>query len=139
MHYVNNGEKTYPVYDIDEALEIVKNTYKEQQEQIERLQEKVAYYESKNMRDQEIQKYKKLAEEAMQEKENGFVIPNDIYKKMEAWKEQHIKKKHWDAVNKCQKYVGAIGGSFIYEFQPTSIGTLITCKCGCGEYISEMD
>lgn len=133
-----NG-KLQTVYDIEEALGHVKTSYNEIVDENNRLRERIEYLESEKFKDVEIQKYKDAAERARKEADNGFPVPEYIMKKINKWQDEHVKKKHWDSSHNCEANCGAIGGRFIWEFQPTGIGTLISCKCGCGEFISEMD
>ena len=60
--------------------------------------------------------------------QHGFVIYNEEYEAIEQWKQKHEKEKH----NGKMKH-GAIGGSYTYEFTPTSIGVIGSVKCRCGE------
>lgn len=51
----------------------------------------------------------------------GFPISAEAESQINEWKKNH---RHND---------GAIGGTFTYEFIPTSIGTIGTIKCACGD------
>ena len=51
----------------------------------------------------------------------GFPISAEAKSRINEWKKNH---RH-DG--------GAIGGTFTYEFIPTSIGTIGTIKCACGD------
>lgn len=61
--------------------------------------------------------------------QHGFEINNEEYEAIEQWKCDHEKEKH----NGKLKH-GAIGGNYTYEFIPTSIGTIGSIRCSCGEY-----
>lgn len=86
-------------------------------------------------KDEELQWYKKQMEETelhyqklMEDYGRGFRITKEEQEKIDMWKKAHIKKKH-----NGNKYVGAIGGNWLYKFMPTGIGTLGEIKCICGE------
>lgn len=58
---------------------------------------------------------------------NGFGITDAEWEAIHNWQDKHIKEVH-----KSDNYSGAIGGSYTYEFTPTSIGTIGIIKCFCG-------
>lgn len=51
----------------------------------------------------------------------GFPISAEAESQINEWKKNH------------RHNGGAIGGTFTYEFIPTSIGTIGTIKCACGD------
>jgi hypothetical protein len=62
-------------------------------------------------------------------------LTDDEIKQIEKWSKKHNKKcpilkKHKD---KTTSPYGTIGGGRTYTFTPTSIGTIITVECPCGE------
>lgn len=63
-----------------------------------------------------------------------FVMSDKEYETYEKWYEEHKKTG-------CRftGYTGAIGGGLIFSFFPTSLGSAITVKCGCGEEINITD
>lgn len=54
------------------------------------------------------------------------------------WANAHDAEKHGATATK-PRYSGAIGGAFTWEFTPTSLGTVSTLKCSCGEQIDVSD
>ena len=64
----------------------------------------------------------------------GFPISKEDDDRIKKWKEKHIKTKHNN-----NSYAGAIGGRFSYTFIPTSVGTIGTIKCSCGEEFTFQD
>jgi hypothetical protein len=91
----------------------------------------------------DIKKYHFYAERL--EESNGFIMkhqfpPNTIYnedeeKQIKEWNRKHdrkcpILKNHKD---KTTSPYGTIGGGRTYTFTPTSIGTIMTIECACGE------
>lgn len=61
--------------------------------------------------------------------------------------EEWQKIKEWDETHECiykpkygnKKYSGAIGGHLSITFLPTSIGTIVTVKCGCKKELNVRD
>lgn len=86
-------------------------------------------------KDEELQCMKKHMEETelhyqklMEDYGRGFCITEKEEQAIDDWKKKHIRKKH-----NGNRYAGAIGGNWVYQFIPTSIGTLGEIKCSCGE------
>jgi acyl-CoA hydrolase len=77
------------------------------------------------------QKYKELKEYAESLERNPFTLTEDQRKQIDEWMENHD----------CSigPYFGAVGGKYIYKFNPTSIGTCIECECACGQKIDVTD
>jgi hypothetical protein len=59
-----------------------------------------------------------------------FEITDEELKTIEEWDNTHLCK--FKPAHGMKKYCGAIGGSLRITFMPTSIGHIITVKCGCG-------
>lgn len=51
------------------------------------------------------------------------------------WMTSHDAEKHGGKA----RPTGAIGGAFTYEFTPTSIGTVTTVRCSCGDRLDVSD
>ena len=83
-------------------------------------------------KDEEIQKLKSEIESLQNELWNArrysFEITPEEHEAIEEWKKNHVKEKH-----NGDAYAGAIGGRYKYIFVPTSIGTVGSIKCSCGE------
>ena len=58
----------------------------------------------------------------------SFHITKEEDKAINAWVKNHIFERH-----QGRRCTGAIGGSYTYEFTPTSIGEIGTVKCTCGD------
>lgn len=58
-----------------------------------------------------------------------FVVPAEEREAYDAWVHAHFR------IGKCgQQYAGAIGGALTVSFTSTSIGHVVTAKCGlCGK------
>lgn len=83
-------------------------------------------------KDEEIQKLKSEIESLQNKLWNArrysFEITPEEHEAIEEWKKKHVKEKH-----NGDAYAGAIGGRYKYIFVPTSIGTVGSIKCSCGE------
>ena len=83
-------------------------------------------------KDEEIQKLKSEIESLQNKLWNtrrySFEITPEEHEAIEEWKKKHVKEKH-----NGDAYAGAIGGRYKYIFVPTSIGTVGSIKCSCGE------
>jgi hypothetical protein len=108
-------------------------------DRIKYLEKKVKSLEEEYSKDEEIKKMQAKVDKMQKELRRGFPLSEEQEKTIEAWKEAHLKEKHWDYQNDMPMNFGAIGGNFTYEFVPTSIGVIITCKCGCGEHTTIYD
>lgn len=56
---------------------------------------------------------------------------------LEKWLKEH--KCSMKEEDGSLKYTGAIGGCLTYSFTPTSIGTIASVKCCCGDEITLTD
>lgn len=83
-------------------------------------------------KDEEIQKLKSeielLQNKLWNVRRYSFEITPEEHEVIEEWKKKHVKEKH-----NGDAYAGAIGGRYKYIFVPTSIGTVGSIKCSCGE------
>lgn len=83
---------------------------------------------SEVFKDEYIKELENRIEKLTREINLGFPLSENEYNMVEEWKKKHLEEKHNDLLS------GPIGGTFNYEFIPTSIGTFGTCICGrCGE------
>lgn len=139
--YGNYNGKDMHLFDFDDCLENYENNlrylFEHQERTIKSLQKRVSELEDEKFKDEEIQRLKEENENLKKEMRNGFPISEKTNKKIEKWQDKHIKEKHWCG-DRPQGF-GAIGGNFIYEFTPTSIGTILVCKCSCGEELTIYD
>lgn len=94
---------------------------------------------SETYKDETVSKLKEENERLLNDTKRGFTISENEEEKINKWKTSHIRKKHTDKTTKKPKSFGAIGGNFTYEFIPTSIGTIGSIKCSCGECFTFRD
>ena len=68
----------------------------------------------------------------------GFGLYKEQRELIQKWMKEHDQAKHIPA-GKKYRYSGAIGGAYTYKFTGTSIGTVVTVHCACGEAIDVSD
>ena len=51
----------------------------------------------------------------------------------------HDEQKHKKQFKFGQRYSGAIGGAYTWQFTRTSLGEITTLRCSCGEEINLTD
>ena len=92
------------------------------------LKEENEHLKSEHYENDEIQRLKKENEKLRDEMRRGFPITKEEDEAIDKWQQKHIKTKHGG-----NRYAGAIGGRFSYEFTPTGLGVLGICRCSCGD------
>ena len=121
------------VYDLDDALRAIKVRVKNNEETIERLREENLRLKEETYKDNELSYMKKELIRIRADYNRGFPISKEENKKIEAWKRKHLAEAHGAKTSTERLEVsGAIGGTFKYEFTPTSIGVIGKVKCSCG-------
>lgn len=112
--------------DLEKSFLNILEYIKDSENKVKKMEEQLEEYN----KDTEIQKLKKEIEDLKNELAYGskFEITAEENEKIKEWINKHIEEKH-----NGNRYAGAIGGQFIYEFIPTSIGTVGTIKCSCGD------
>lgn len=103
------------------------------QTQVDFLRKENSYLKSEKYKDLELSKMEKLVDLYRSRLENAFTISSAEQSRIDKWQIEHIKEKHWDKDKNQPLKTGAVGGRFSYNFLPTSIGIIGTCKCHCGE------
>ena len=99
-------------------------------EQVENLKEENKELKDEHYKDETIQKLEKEKRELQDQLYRTFSISKSENEAITEWKNQHWTNQHNapDLTTRLRKQ-GAIGGSFTYEFVPTSIGTVGTIVC----------
>lgn len=91
-------------------------------------------------KDEELQKLRNELEKVKNDSYRGFSISEDEEIEINNWIDNHLEEKHGLITLKdIILSQGAIGGRFTYEFIPTSIGTIGTIKCTCGDKFTFRD
>lgn len=119
--------------EINEAWSII-------QQNVERLKQENGMLRKENnelhdeaYKDNELIKMKKELDSFKREYYRGFPISKEEQKQIEEWKKKHeVEVHHCHTLDDRLRRSGTIGGSYTYEFIPTSIGTVGTIKCNCG-------
>ena len=114
--------------DADGAVEAVKYWLDHYKQNWEDALEQARKLREEYDKDEEVIQLKKHIESLGEEIRIGFPITKEENEKIREWQQKHIEAKH-----NGDSYAGAIGGRFTYEFIPTSIGTIGTVKCSCGD------
>ena len=126
-----NGKQLMQVHDIDTVCENLKELYNSQEKQLIHLQRQMKELADENWKDTELQKMRDELKSARAELGRGFGISEAEAAEIEAWRLQHMEKRHGcKTLEDRLRAGGAIGGSMSYEFVPTSIGVVGTVYCG---------
>ena len=112
----------------ENLLNELKETYERQEYALNELREENKKLKDEAYKDNELIKMKTKYEKMKEDYYRGFPISQAEDNAIENWINEHINTKH-----NRNSYAGVIGGRFTYEFTPTSIGTIGTVKCSCGE------
>lgn len=78
-----------------------------------------------------------MADEDNKPKPMFYLTPKEILKGHN-WQKAHDAEKHIPP-GKTYRYSGAIGGAYTWCFTPTSIGTIASIRCSCGEKLDITD
>ena len=117
----------------DKSIETVIQGYEQLEERLQSLKTKCddlqARLNDQYANDKEIARLKEIIDEQDTELRNGFGITKEENNAIAEWERKHNLEKHGSET----VYYGAIGGGMTYIFVPTSIGTVCTVKCLCGE------
>ena len=116
---------------INEMCDTIKKEFNDKNNFIEKLKTENEQLKSEHYKDEELQRLKKENEKLRRANLRGFPISEEENKKIAEWISEHEAKKHRLPPGTIRG--GAIGGTYTYEFIPTSIGTFGTIKCYCGE------
>ena len=117
----------------DKSTETIIQGYEQLEERLQSLKTKCdnlqARLNDQYANDKEIARLKEIIDEQDTELRNGFGITKEENNAITEWERKHNLEKHGSET----VYYGAIGGGMTYIFVPTSIGTVCTVKCLCGE------
>ena len=117
-----NTENIY----IDNLFEQLSSQFKHLLKENERLHEENKKLKDEHYKDEELARLKaevvKLEDKCLA----GFSISEEEMTKITSWRVQHEQ-----AHPMCRT---AIGGRYVYEFIPTSLGVTGTIRCTCGDH-----
>ena len=122
--------KFVEVATVDEICNSIRERIESANNRADRAQEEMQKMKDEKWKDTELQEMKAQMEEAKADMRRGFSISKSELEKIRAWENQHWTNQHQALTNEARlRKMGAIGGSFTYEFNPTSIGTFGTIYC----------
>ena len=121
------------VYELDEALRAIKVRNMHDQDRIRRLESENKKLKEENYKDEELATMKSQLEKMQKDYYRGFPISEEEQKSIREWMDKHDEEVHNCRTLKDKlRRGGCIGGTYKYEFVPTSIGTVGIVKCSCG-------
>lgn len=68
----------------------------------------------------------------------AFFLCKEQNEAIHTWMKEHDQARHIDP-KRGHRYSGAIGGAYTFCFTPTSLGTVATVECACGEKFDVTD
>ena len=126
---MESGE-SLQVRDIDTVLKNLKYLYEDQQRSLERAKQKNKELEDEHWKDNALQEMKAALDESRDNLYRGFGISKEEQDAIHTWEDKHYTESHnAPDLHSRLKMGGAIGGSYEYEFCPTSIGTVGKVVC----------
>lgn len=108
---------------------------------------RIAYLEKQNQelrdekyKDNELSRMESELKIMKEDYYRGFPISQEEQKSIREWMDKHDEEvHHCHTITDKIKRGGCIGGTYKYEFIPTSIGTVGTVKCSCGAAFTFQD
>ena len=128
------------VYELDKALQAIKVRNMDNMDRIRRLEKENNDLKNHSYKDKELAAMRNELNKMKSEYYRGFPISEDKENKINEWIEKHEREVHGikTYADKLSRH-GCCGGSYTYEFIPTSIGTLGTVRCSCGAKFTFQD
>ena len=128
-----NGKYT-KVPCMQDCINAISIRYNDALYEISRLEETNKKLRSEHYKDEELQKMKQEVKDIKEDYYRGFPISKEEKEAIDKWKRQHEEEVHClHTLEDRLRAGGTIGGSYHYEFIPTSIGTIGKVVCSCGE------
>ena len=109
---------------VEEACDRIKQLHEWDQQTIAGLKNRIKDLEDIHYKDHLVQEMQQKMEEMEHNYYQGFPINDQEQKAISAWQKQHIETFH---NNKA--IIGVSGGNWVYEYIPTSLGTIGKCRC----------
>lgn len=128
---------TNSVSDLCQGIIDKADTY---EKRIKYLEEENKKLKDEHYKDSEMQRMKAELKKAKEDLYRGFPISKEEEDKIKAWQLKHDTEKH-GLKTMAQRVMehGCIGGSLTWCFTPTSIGTVGTVVCSCGDKFTFQD
>ena len=119
---------------MQDCIDAILIRYNDALDKISRLEETNKKLRSEHYKDEELQKMKQEVKDIKEDYYRGFPITKEEKEAIDKWKRQHEEEVHClHTLEDRLRAGGTIGGSYHYEFIPTSIGTIGKVVCSCGE------
>ena len=133
-YLTNNNGKVTKVPRMQDCIDAILIRYNDALDKISRLEETNKKLRSEHYKDEELQNMKQELKNMKEDYYRGFPISKEKKEAIDIWKMQHVDAVHClHTLEDRLRAGGAIGGSYRYEFIPTSIGTIGKVVCACGE------
>ena len=147
MRYMKfvNGKGIQVVKDVDEACDDftanIKELFHAEKARNDRLQAENACLKDEHYENKVIQEQEDTIAKLRSDLGYSFRLSKSDWDSIHAWQNEHLAEAHGlDTSEKRLRTGGAIGGTWTYEFIPTSIGTIGSCICGkCKEKFTFQD
>ena len=124
LHNRSNSE----IYDM---LDAIRETLEAREGVEEHLREELRKAKKEAYASEEMQSMKATLKKMQDDLYRGFGISEEESKAIAEWQKKHDEEIHGLTTDRMRFHSGgAIGGTYTYEFIPTSIGVIGTCKCG---------
>lgn len=132
---IKNGGGIQKVKDIETACSDftanIIELFKMEKSRNDRLQKENAELKDEHYENKKIQELEEKIAELRSELGYSFRLTKSDWDAIHEWQNNHMSEKHGlkTSMDRLQAG-GAIGGTWTYEFIPTSIGTIGVCRCG---------
>ena len=126
--------------EIDDFFNDLKRALRGKDLRIKYLEEQNCELHDEAYKDKELTRMKATVNEMEEDYYRGFPISQEEQDKIDEWREIHEKEVHnCHNIDEKLRRAGCIGGTYTYEFTPTSIGTIGLVKCSCGARFTFQD
>ena len=118
---------------VAEAFQTIQREINLLEYQNKRLNEENCRLKNENYKNEELSGMRQQLEKMQKDYYRGFPISEEEQKSIREWMDKHDEEVHNCRTLKDKlRRGGCVGGTYKYEFVPTSIGTVGTVKCSCG-------
>ena len=125
---------------VEDAFKTIQERINILESQNKRLIKEIGRLKSEHYKDEKLSTMETQLESMKKDYYRGFPISEEEQKSIREWMKKHDEEVHHahTLVDKL-KLNGCCGGRYIYEFIPTSIGTIGSVKCSCGAEFTFQD
>lgn len=122
----NNGS----FFSTKDICQIITDKINGLEEKNKNLQNKINELSDENWKDNQLQEMKEKLNQSQEQMRYGFPVSKEENNAIAKWIEYHELEKH--SSSHFPRW-GAIGGCYEYRFVNTSIGTIGSIHCNCGD------